>query len=281
MAVDPAGENDPALDPALDPVLDPALAAAVDRLAAAPALLIALDFDGTLAPEVDDPAAARALPAAHAALLALHALPATTVALVSGRSLESLAAVGGMPEEVPLVGSHGLEVRLGPDDVRPAATPQDAERVRLLRLRLEPLVSAVPGAWIEQKPAGFAVHTRLVEGAEAAASLIDAVRAEAAAHDAGLTVRDGKNVVEFAVRDATKGDGLRVLRAELGSPAVLFAGDDVTDEDALGVLVEGDLGIKVGAAPTVAAHRVADPRAMARVLERLRDARCEFAATTR
>ena len=82
MAVDPAGENDPALDPALDPDLDPALAAAVDRLAAAPALLIALDFDGTLAPEVDDPAAARALPAAHAALLALHALPGTTVALV-------------------------------------------------------------------------------------------------------------------------------------------------------------------------------------------------------
>ncbi len=116
-----------------------------------------------------------------------------------------------MPEEVPLVGSHGLEVRLGPDDVRPAATPQDAERVRLLRLRLEPLVSAVPGAWIEQKPAGFAVHTRLVEGAAAAASLIDAVRAEAAAHDAGLTVRDGKNVRR--VRRSRRDEGRRAARA--------------------------------------------------------------------
>ncbi len=264
-----------------DPAIDPALAAAIDRLAAAPTLLIALDFDGTLAPEVDDPQAARALPEARAALLALHALPATTVALVSGRSLESLAAVGEMPAEVPLVGSHGLEVRLADGEVLPAATAEDRERVRLLRLRLEPLVNAVPGAWIEQKPAGFAVHTRVVEDAAAAASLIDAVRAEAAAHDAGLTVRDGKNVVEFAARDATKGDGLRVLRERLGRPAVLFAGDDVTDEDGLRALVDGDLGIKVGPAPTVAAHRAADPRAMARVLERLLDARRENPPTTR
>lgn len=125
----------------------------------------------------------------------------------------------------------------------------------------------MPGAWIEDKPAGFAVHLRLVEGERA--SLLDcAVRAVLDA-EPGLTVRAGKNVVELAVRDATKGDGLRALRQWFGADAVLFAGDDVTDEDGFAVLEPGDLGIKVGAAPTIAPHRIADPAALAEVLRRL------------
>jgi len=263
-----------------DARLGPALSAEIDRLAGARDLLIALDFDGTLAPEVDEPSAARALPAARTALLALHRLPSTTVALVSGRSLDSLVEVGEMPDEVPLIGSHGLEVRLAANDVRPAATAHDRERVRVLLLRLEPLVAAVPGAWVELKPAGFAVHTRLVADSAAAASLILTVREESGRLDAELTMRDGKNVIELAVRDVTKGDGVRLLRAHLGSPAVLFAGDDVTDEDALRVLEPADLGIKVGRAPTIAAHRVADPQAMVGVLERLLSVRTITARRT-
>lgn len=248
--------------------LDPALTEALTQFAAAPRVLIALDFDGTLAPEVDVPDEARALPDAHAALLALAASPNTTVALVSGRSLESLAHVGRLPDTVPLIGSHGLEVRLAPGDVRPAATPADRARVDALRAVVAPLVEMVDGAWIENKPAGFAVHTRTVEPAGARA-LIDTVRGSARQADPGLTVRDGKNLVEFSVRDATKGDGLRVLRAELQPDAVLFAGDDVTDEDALAVLESGDVGIKVGEADTVAQHRIHDPEGMVAVLELL------------
>ncbi|MER3395122.1 MAG: trehalose-phosphatase, partial [Microcella pacifica] len=142
--------------------LAPALDAALERLAAAPRLLVALDFDGTLAPEVDDPLSARALPEAAVALEALRALPQTIVALVSGRSLESLAHVGQLPPDTPLVGSHGLEVRLGAGAPEPAVDAADRERVDTLRAALAPLVAAVDGAWIEDKPAGFAVHTRVV-----------------------------------------------------------------------------------------------------------------------
>ena len=241
------------------------LDAALGRIAGSRRLLVALDFDGTLAPEVDDPLDARALPAAAAALEALQALPETIVALVSGRSLESLDHVGQLPPDTPLVGSHGLEVRLGAGAAEPAVDVADRERVDALRAALAPVVEAVDGAWIEDKPAGFAVHTRVVEQ-EAAAALQRDVRARASALDAGLTVRDGKNVVEFAVRDATKGDGLRILRERLAVDAVLFAGDDVTDEDALRTLGEHDLGVKVGAAASVAQHRVADPAALAALL---------------
>lgn len=259
----------------------PALDAELDRLAVVPRLLIALDFDGTLAPEVDDPAAARALPEARAAALALHALPDTIVALVSGRALESLAAVGEAPDDLPLIGSHGLELRFDATDVRPAVDAHDASRVAALRSRLEPIVARVEGAWIEQKPAGLAVHSRLVADPEAALGLAAEVRAAAADGDDGLTVRAGKNVVEFAVRDATKGDGLRALSERFAPDAVIFAGDDVTDEDALAVLGPGDLGIKVGAAETVARARVADPAAMAAALERLLASRRSLSGNTR
>lgn len=260
--------------------LDSALATALQNFAAHDRVLIALDFDGTLAPEVDDPERARALPEAHDAIVTLAIMPNTTVALVSGRTLASLAATGGMPDHVPLVGSHGLELRFGAGDARSPVDDADRARVLALRSRLAPLIDGVTGAWIEDKPAGFAVHTRAVEPSQAAA-LNDAVRAEALITDTALTVRDGKNVVEFAVHSATKGDGIHALRERFAPDALLFAGDDVTDEDALAALRSGDLGIKVGSAATIADHRLADPHAVAAMLRTLAELRAELRAEPR
>ncbi len=253
------------------PGIDAALRAAIVRVAAVERLLVALDFDGTLAPEVDDPEAARALPEAARALARLRALPGTTVALVSGRSLASLARVAQVDESWPLIGSHGLELRFGPGESPDTISVADRQRLAELRSRLAPLVDAVDAAWVEDKPAGFAVHTRVVERERASA--LQAGLREATARDRDLTVRVGKNVLEFAVRDATKGDGLQRLRERFAPEAVLFAGDDVTDEDALAVLAAGDVGIKVGLAPTVAEHRVADAQTLAEVLTLLTDLR--------
>ena len=79
------------------------LVAALHELASTGRLLVALDFDGTLAPEVDDPAHARALPEAREAVLRLLALPGTRVALVSGRALGSLEEVAQLPEVAGVV----------------------------------------------------------------------------------------------------------------------------------------------------------------------------------
>ena len=54
---------------------DPRSLGALRELARVPHLLVALDFDGTLAPEVDSPEQARALPEAREAVLRLLALP--------------------------------------------------------------------------------------------------------------------------------------------------------------------------------------------------------------
>ena len=86
---------------------------ALDDAAATPRLLVASDFDGTLAPIVNDPTGARPLPRAAEALIALAALPSTEVMLVSGRALEVLREYSGMPASVHLVGSHGAELESG------------------------------------------------------------------------------------------------------------------------------------------------------------------------
>ena len=90
------------------------LSAALAELARVPTLLVALDFDGVLAPIVQDPATSRPLPGSAAAVRALAELPDTTVAMLSGRALADLREVSGFAAPVRLVGSHGGEFDDGP-----------------------------------------------------------------------------------------------------------------------------------------------------------------------
>src|SRR3990170_5703836 len=81
----------------------------MNEMARQPILLVACDFDGTLAPLVNDPRGARAEPEALRALRSLAALPQTYVAVVSGRGLADLRAVVGEQAGLRLLGSHGCE----------------------------------------------------------------------------------------------------------------------------------------------------------------------------
>jgi len=243
------------------------LGSALETLAAAPRLLVALDFDGTLAPFADDPSRVGALPGSWAAVLTLQRARDTEIVLVSGRPLDSLAAVTHAPAEMALVGSHGVEWRV---DGHQEAALSDDELARVARVgaALDAVGERFPGVVIEHKPAGHGVHTRRVSAEVAAEADAAASRA---AHEADPDVleRGGKDILEFAVRHVTKGDAIARLRDLHGADAVFFAGDDVTDEDAFRVLGDGDVGVKVGEGDTLAAHRVADPAALTDVLKQL------------
>jgi trehalose 6-phosphate phosphatase len=90
--------------------LPPDLVAALDRLAAAPRVLVASDFDGVLAPLVPDPSQSRALPGTIEALEGLAALPDTHAAVVSGRDLDTLTSLTGLAgSAVTRIGTHGAE----------------------------------------------------------------------------------------------------------------------------------------------------------------------------
>ena len=248
------------------------LVGALRELARTPRLLVALDFDGTLAPEVDDPERARALPEARDAVLRLLGMPHVRVALVSGRSLASLEHVSQLPDNALLIGSHGIEIRLDDPEDSIGLDAAELRNVGVLKEVLTEVADSIDQVWLEPKPAGFALHTRLAtEHNSRVAHLV--ARSETAAEIEGLTVRDGKNVLEFSVRSTTKGEAIEHLRAYTGATAVFFAGDDVTDEDGFAALDVDDVGLKAGEGSTLASHRVKGPVEVARALTLLADLR--------
>lgn len=264
--------------------LDPALCAALDRAATAGTLLVACDYDGTLAPIVDDPDRAAPLPGAIEALADLAALPATWVSLVSGRSLEALVALAGPPRAVGLIGSHGAE-RVAPSvsaspggrhDPTGVAGVPSVEAAHLLAELVAAVgaeVAHLPGSRLETKPVGVAFHYRSADpaaGASAADALIERLSARPGVH-----VRTGKMVAEFAVAGADKGEAVGALIDQTTPDVTVFVGDDVTDEDAFEVLGDNDLGIKVGPGATAASHRVGSPDDVLAALVRLAQRRSD------
>jgi trehalose 6-phosphate phosphatase len=235
-------------------------------------LLVALDFDGTLAPEVDDPEQARALPEAKSAVMSLLELPNTRVALISGRSLASLEAVTGLPDSALLVGSHGIEIRLDHPEDTVSLDTTELRQVDVLNEVLGEVADSFDHVWLESKPAGFALHTRLATDHNSRVAHLVAL-SEATAEVDNLKVRHGKDVLEFSVRGTTKGDAVEHLRGYTKASAVFYAGDDVTDEDAFAALGPDDFGLKSGPGETIAAHRVQGPKQVAQVLALLAEFR--------
>jgi len=244
---------------------------AIGRLAASTRLLVALDFDGTLSPLEDEPMDARMLPAARVAIDALVAAPDTVVAFVSGRSLVDLRIIAEHDDSsrVLLAGSHGAEFWIPGEGV--VSHGEDEADVRLrdaLRTHAEQATAHLDGVWIEPKTFGFGVHTRRADAADAAEAnrLVDRIVAAEAPH---WRRRTGHNIVEFAFRHEGKDSAVAELRARVGATAVLFAGDDVTDEDAIASLGPDDLGVRVGEGASAAAVRVPDIAALAELLSGL------------
>ncbi|MFC8600670.1 trehalose-phosphatase, partial [Isoptericola sp. NPDC057191] len=266
-----------------------AFAGAPDRASRRRVRLVALDFDGTLAPLVDDPSASAMTPAARAAVDRLAALAAREaadgdvlrLALVSGRNLSDLAARSGAPAGTYLVGSHGAETGRvtahGVDAVPLQLTPEQATTLERLREGMQEAVDGRRGAWVQDKPSAAVLHTRVCGPEDTRAATEDA---DALAGRLGLHAMHGKDVVEIAVVDTSKGIAVERLREQLEEAEeahdlralVLYAGDDTTDEAAFAVLGADDLGLKVGPGPTAAGHRVADADALAALLERLAEA---------
>jgi trehalose 6-phosphate phosphatase len=240
------------------------LVVALGAAAATDRLLVASDFDGTLAPIVNDPASARALPGAADALVALADLPRTAVMLVSGRALATLRELSAMPSTVHLVGSHGAELDTG------FANPIDAELLERITMELTAIASGRPGVTVEPKPASVALHVRNASADDGAAALA-AARSASESWAAELT--SGKAVLEFAVVTTDKGEAVDALRAQTGATAVVFFGDDVTDEKAFRRMRDSDVGVKVGQGDTLAAYRVGAPDDVASALAYLLELR--------
>lgn len=211
----------------------PRTAAGADGLAAlrsAPsAAVIGLDFDGTLAPIVDDPAAARAHPAAASVLARLAPL-VHSIVIVTGRPAAVAIEYGGFApiDGLVVLGQYGLERWEGGRLTAPDPPPGVAEA----RTKLPPLLAAARApaeTFIEDKGQALAVHTRRCAEPQVALDRLRSV-IEALAVRTGLVVEPGRFVLELRPPGVDKGLALRRYVAERpAARAVLYAGDDLGD----------------------------------------------------
>jgi trehalose 6-phosphate phosphatase len=234
----------------------PALEDALARAAEAGTLLVALDFDGTLAPFTDDPDDSRALPEARSALEELLTLDRTYVAVISSHGAELL---------LDALGDAAADTAL-------QLSPAQLELLAQATALVEAQVARYPGSRLELKPTGAAFHTRTMAD-QSLCARAEQEMVEQFEQLEGLKITPGQHVVESSVHSATKGEGITAFMQATGADVTLFAGDDVTDENAMRELGPADLGIKVGTGQSVAAHRVASPEDLAAALIRLSELR--------
>jgi trehalose 6-phosphate phosphatase len=237
----------------------------LERAASAVHLLVVSDFDGTLAPLRDDPAAVRPVEGTPRILADLAAAPHTHAAILSGRTREDLRRMLGEPAGVMLLGTFGLESDAS------SGEPSEEERrlIERLILALGPVAAREPGALVEHKTLGASFHVRGVDPARHAMALTYA-RA-AASGVARFHEVHGRDVMEFLTRGASKAAALRRLRTLHPAGEVVFLGDDLPDEEVFADPTV--LSIKVGPGMTHAQSRIETPEAAAAWLERLAAAR--------
>ncbi|MGH7458458.1 MAG: trehalose-phosphatase [Longimicrobiaceae bacterium] len=238
------------------------------------ALVLLLDFDGTLAPIVKHADQAVMPKATREALTRLRDLPGVRLAVVSGRGLADLRARFGVPG-VTLAGNHGMEIE-GPrfrrvHEAAAAARPD----LKLVAADLHSRLDGVAGAWVEDKGLTLSVHFREAAGAEQ--EIREVVERTVGGRRDRLRVTEGKMVLEVRPKvDWDKGRAASFLLEKVALPRgapILYLGDDRTDEDAFRVLApEGGEGVFVGLpeeAPALAGAYLQDPARVGEFLRRL------------
>lgn len=207
--------------------------------------LLALDFDGTLAPIVEDPEDSRMHEGSAAALARLGHL-VRQVAIITGRPVETIRRLGRLDERPGLdnlivLGQYGVErydaaTGLTRSHLVADGIEEAKRELAGLLARLHEEGRDVTGVHLEDKGIAIGVHTRRAEQPERSfALLLPLVTKIAERH--GLTIEPGRAVIEVRASSRTKGDALRELAAELDVRTVAMVGDDLGDLPAFEALL--------------------------------------------
>lgn len=226
------------------------------------------DFDGTLTEIADRPDAVLIDERVTSALTVLAEKTGGAVAVVTGREIETIDQFLD-PLVLPIAGVHGVERRQANGLRRTAVIDEDA--ARRTEAELAEFVSGHEGLLLERKRGAVALHYRARPDLEA-----DCIRAveRATANVSNVVLTRGKMVIEARFHRATKGTAIQDFCAEppFAGRIPVFAGDDVTDEDAFAAVnALGGISIKVGTGDTLAHYRARGVQSFLDWLSRLAD----------
>jgi trehalose 6-phosphate phosphatase len=184
--------------------------------------LLFFDFDGTLAPVLDDPTAVKPAPKVLAAIDALAGV-VQRVAIVSARPVGFLREQFSSVPHVDLYGLYGLEHshNAGPTVTEPAALPWVPAMAELAeRARAE----LPAGTLVEYKRLSVALHYRT---APEMAGVVEGWGV-AQAERLGLRVQIGRMVIELKP-PVDRDKGMVIGEAVESAGCAWYFGDDVSD----------------------------------------------------
>lgn len=219
-------------------------------LRACPALLLFLDFDGTLVDIAPTPDSIVPPPELKIILRQLMERPMTHVAILSGRSLSELQEF--IPPTIPiaLAGCHGCELQM-PGELEQSILDDETLQQDLddFALGLEELADW-PGIIVEHKGCAVAMHYRLADETTVEHAREEFYsRAEALENYEEMEIVEGKDVVELRPSGMNKGLAVRFLVENFvprEDASIVYFGDDTTDLDGFDALPEGAVRVSVG-----------------------------------
>ncbi|CAN5312340.1 bifunctional alpha,alpha-trehalose-phosphate synthase (UDP-forming)/trehalose-phosphatase [soil metagenome] len=229
-----------------------------------------LDYDGTLREMEREPRAAKPTPEIRELLQGLQKLRNVDVLLVSGRSHQDLELFFPEPD-FSCVAEHGATFRRAGQrewvqwdrDISYAWKEEIRELLRLYE-------HSTPGSWVEEKRTSLVWHHRKTDPE------FGTWKANQLTHELGtmmanepVKIRQGRKIVEVTSAQVSKGVAIRRLLHEHDYGAILCVGDDQTDESMFELDQPNLISIKIGAEPSRARYRVADPAAFRRFLRDL------------
>ena len=215
-------------------------------VAVASTSIVGLDFDGTLAPIVDDPADARIHPEAADVLVELADV-VCAIAVITGRPARQALALGELDTVGNVLGDSGKELYLfgqygnerWSSTSRRIVSPRPPRGLATYLGALPKLLRELDAAdaFVEEKGLAVAVHTRrLPDPAGAFDRLLPEL--EKLAEKTGLKVEPGRQVIEARAGGTDKGEVVRNLAEKLPVGGFLFAGDDLGDVEAFDAVAE-------------------------------------------
>jgi trehalose 6-phosphate synthase/phosphatase len=243
-----------------------------EPVSAPPNVCLLVDYDGTLVPIARTPELA--VPDADILVLleALAVHRGLRIEIVSGRSHVDLDRwLGQLP--IALWAEHGFWHRPRPDEPWTAASRVPDGWMRCVAPIVKEIAARTPGSHVERKTASIAWHYRLAEPALAATQLrVLRMRLDDELGDQPFDVLAGKKVVEVRLRGVSKALVAERIAAGISPETSIVAiGDDRTDEELFGALPQSSVTVAVGNQPSSAKYRVADYRAVRRMLRSILD----------